>query len=76
MSREKYMSPGKRKMLRRELYDDNPKCYWCGNPMILNPIPDSWEREYMPTIEHLVPRREGGDNSRENIRLVHKRCNR
>ncbi len=28
-----------------------------------------------PTVEHIIPKEHGGDDSLENLRLVHRRCN-
>lgn len=35
----------------------------------------SGKHPFGPVVHHLVDRQDGGDNSRENLRLAHQRCN-
>lgn len=51
-----------RKALLRKYGD---LCHWCKRRM----------KEQSMSIEHLVPLALGGDNSWENLRLAHVRCN-
>lgn len=53
----------------RERYGDN--CHWCGKPMDF----EAKDEPLSATIEHLIPRSEGGVNAQHNLRLAHKRCN-
>lgn len=59
----------KHKAALRELYGDC--CHWCGGVMDFSGI----DYDECATLEHLVPRSEGGTNERSNLRLAHKRCN-
>ena len=55
----------------------NAGCYWCGRGMILVPAHgDKRQIENMATIEHLVPRSQGGGDDPGNLALAHKKCNR
>jgi 5-methylcytosine-specific restriction endonuclease McrA len=40
-------------------------CHWCGEDISDDEL----------TLEHLLPRREGGGNRIENLALAHRRCN-
>lgn len=66
------MRKSKRRKFRDRMFIKDPFCYWCGEWMILYNHQDHGE---MATIEHLVPRSAGGSDKPENLRLVHKRCN-
>lgn len=55
--------------LLREWYGDN--CHWCGKPMDF----EAKDAPASATIEHLIPRCEGGRNALFNLRLAHSRCN-
>lgn len=71
--RPKKLSTWNRESVRghlRAMYGDN--CHWCGELMRFNASPN---HDRFPTIEHLVPRSEGGSNQMENLRLACKRCN-
>ena len=45
-------------------------CHLCGDP-----IDPSAKGGHQPTIDHLIPRSEGGSNAQENLKLAHRRCN-
>lgn len=62
-----------RMAFRLKIFTENPYCHWCDKRMILNPEPD--EVEEMATIEHLIPKSEGGTDEESNLRLCHKKCN-
>lgn len=62
----------KRMTFRATEYIKNPFCFWCGEWMLLFTM----NIEDMATIEHLTPRSKGGSDKQNNLRLVHKRCNR
>ncbi len=65
---EKVRRPGRTKtvLLRKALLKRHGnRCHWCKRPMARGSI----------SIEHLVPLALGGDNSWENLRLAHVRCN-
>lgn len=46
-------------------------CHWCGKPMSFETSDDPRSA----TIEHVVPKSEGGANEQSNLRLAHKLCN-
>jgi 5-methylcytosine-specific restriction endonuclease McrA len=48
-----------------ELFGNPTRCYWCGCTL---------SREQI-TLDHLMPRSEGGSNSLENLRLTCFSCN-
>lgn len=65
---EKVRRPGRTKtaVLRKALLKRHGSlCHWCRRPMARGDI----------STEHLVPLALGGDNSWENLRLAHVRCN-
>lgn len=43
---------------------DGNICFWCGNII----------RRNEATIDHIIPRKQGGSNNLENLRLVHNCC--
>jgi 5-methylcytosine-specific restriction endonuclease McrA len=51
---------------------DGWRCHLCGKK-----VPDrSYRaRDKDPTIDHIIPRSEGGDHTRANVALAHNRCN-
>lgn len=67
------LSRSQRMKFRYEEFLKNPYCFHCGNRMILNPEPE--EVEDMATIEHLIQPLLGGSDFPDNLRLVHKKCN-
>lgn len=57
----------KRKRIVAELIDrDGGSCHWCGIALTAGDT----------TIEHLEPLRNGGSNDLDNLKLVHRSCNR
>ncbi|MFD4858939.1 HNH endonuclease [Streptomyces atratus] len=51
---------------------DRGRCGLCGGPVLMAakvPHPKA------PTIDHVVPVSEGGDDTRANVQLAHFRCN-
>jgi 5-methylcytosine-specific restriction endonuclease McrA len=52
-----------------ERHGDN--CHWCGKPMDF----ETRDEPLSATIEHLIPKSEGGPNAQTNLRLAHKLCN-
>lgn len=53
----------------RERHGD--ACHWCGKPMCF----EDRDGPLAATIEHLIPRADGGSNKQFNLRLAHRRCN-
>lgn len=53
----------------RDRYGDD--CHWCGKPLCF----ETKEEPLSATIEHLVPKFEGGTNEQTNLRLAHSECN-
>lgn len=65
------MSDRKAKMRARLFERDGNKCHLCGLPMsIYHP-----NHPLGATIDHLIPRSQGGNNDISNLKLAHKRCN-
>lgn len=46
-------------------------CCWCGGPLDFTTL----NKDTSASIEHLIPRSEGGDNATKNLRLSHAACN-
>lgn len=72
MSKNGYLTRSQRKKIRSLLFKQNPLCFHCGLKMSLR---HSNNRENLATLEHIIPRRDGGDDEMDNLALVHKRCN-
>jgi 5-methylcytosine-specific restriction endonuclease McrA len=51
-------------------YYDSRTCPYCGDPIAL----DGFDGD-SPSIDHKVPLTDGGDNSPDNLVLVHAKCN-
>lgn len=65
-----------RRLLRRLLRKrDGDLCCWCQEPMNFEIEAGSHWRPDFPTIEHIIPRRDGGSDGFDNLALAHKRCN-
>lgn len=63
---------GKRRKLVRLLVRDGFNCHICKEPLNLraeNNAPDQ------PSIDHVLPRSEGGGHELSNLRLAHRECN-
>lgn len=60
------MSPGKRKYVRRYLFQKRQKCLYCNVTLTLETA----------TIDHLVPLSKGGSNNFDNLVLACLKCNR
>ncbi|WP_432418374.1 HNH endonuclease [Aurantimicrobium minutum] len=73
----KYRGADKRKYSKRKrlfiIHRDNYKCQLCYTEVNTN-LP-SWN-ELAPEIDHIIPVHLGGDNTRNNLRLTHRVCNR
>lgn len=67
---------GGRKKARQKLLQDRPYCWWCGEDFTVSPTNNwrSWPNNF-PTIEHLLPRSEGGTEDYDNLVLACFRCN-
>ena len=63
-----------RMKIRRELFNINPFCYWCGKKMKLG-AGFNGEMNLFATIDHLIPISKGGSDDTSNLVLVHKECN-
>lgn len=50
------------------------KCCICGEEMLPYKMDKTLNRD-RATLEHLIPKRENGPNTVENVRLAHARCN-
>jgi 5-methylcytosine-specific restriction endonuclease McrA len=73
MRKARRMSAGERKAkmeTNRKLFGDN--CWLCGLPIdfdLPRLHPKAW------SLDHIVPRGNGGTNANPNIRLAHRQCN-
>jgi 5-methylcytosine-specific restriction endonuclease McrA len=69
----KYDYYTKQQIFNRDGYD----CYICGNPVDLTAPhivgQPGWET--YPHIEHVIPLALGGDDTLENVRIAHAKCN-
>jgi 5-methylcytosine-specific restriction endonuclease McrA len=64
----------------RQFKHQNGLCCWCLEPMELKMMtPEEWKRrsDYpkFATWEHLIPKAQGGTDSRHNRVLAHRVCN-
>ena len=50
---------------------DGPNCHICGGLMNF----DRPRRKTGATVDHVIPRSQGGSNDISNLKLAHKRCN-
>jgi len=65
---------------RRLVLQQRELCIWCGNPMIevsLNQLPKEMTRarSMVATLEHIVPKREGGSDKPINLAAACVTCN-
>lgn len=52
---------------------DGDCCHLCGGVIDFDRV---WPDQLSATVDHLVPRRDGGGNELANLRLAHHWCNR
>lgn len=66
--------PSSRRRLQREalLLRDGPNCYYCGN-YTTSIVPDG--HPLLRTVEHLIPRSNGGNNQLNNLVISCFTCN-
>lgn len=57
---------GRRRIVRILLARDGDRCFWCNV---------RFRGDVLPTIEHLLPRSEGGGNGLDNLALACHWCN-
>jgi 5-methylcytosine-specific restriction endonuclease McrA len=50
-------------------------CHLCGRPMD-DPKKSHWRSPGYPTIDHWTPQSKGGDDEFDNLRMMHRACNR
>lgn len=59
---------------RLAIYErDGWTCWLCGLPVDGDDDPKSGR--FYPTLDHVIPRCDGGDHSDENLRCAHRSCN-
>jgi 5-methylcytosine-specific restriction endonuclease McrA len=51
---------------------DGHCCWLCGKRFLMGAHPNHPDA---PSIDHVIEKRNGGWNSRDNLRLAHRRCN-
>jgi len=62
----------RRRLLAQIAERDGWVCHWCGLPVARGlPADDPMHA----SIDHIVPRRDGGTGARDNLRLAHHKCN-
>jgi 5-methylcytosine-specific restriction endonuclease McrA len=59
------------RVIRALLARDGSSCCHCGQPVEFDVEPNHPRRA---SLDHIVPRSEGGDNSIANLRLAHRGC--
>lgn len=65
-----WIAPG----LRAELYErDNHTCLLCFEPVDYSADPKVGD--WAPTLDHIIPRSQGGSDLPENLRTAHRWCN-
>lgn len=58
---------------RRDLYErDSWVCHLCGSGVDRDADPNS---DYAPSLDHLVPRSQGGSDDQTNLKTAHRLCN-
>jgi 5-methylcytosine-specific restriction endonuclease McrA len=63
------------KSRKRKLYrEQNGLCAICGELMV-HPQQRDFKNPNLGTIDHIIPRCQGGLTERSNLQLVHLRCN-
>lgn len=50
---------------------DGDDCYLCRGLMVFN----NTKSEDYATIDHILPRSQGGSNDLDNLKLAHRKCN-
>lgn len=66
-------APGS-KTMRFLVERDGPECHWCG-VVTVTFDPGAGRQPNARTVEHLLPRVQGGGHERENLVLACSRCN-
>lgn len=62
-----------RENIRRQLKErQGSRCALCGERMHFTGDPLS---PFYATLDHIVPRKDGGSNNRRNLQLAHRKCN-
>lgn len=67
----------KRKQRRRVFHREGGLCFYCDEPVSLNVrnVPGSPFPPYMATLDHIIPKCEGGERNEENSVCACWRCN-
>ena len=61
------------RLVRQAVYErDEWKCHLCGE--ITEPESE-WHSDWHPTLDHVIPRSKGGDDSVDNLKTCHRWCN-
>lgn len=63
---------GKRRRLIKLLRRDGFNCHICKKPLNLRAEYNAWDQ---PSLDHIIPRSEGGSHKLENLKLAHRMCN-
>lgn len=68
MSRLHKKSKYWRRRTRKQLFCEDPTCFWCGEDVSLE-YGENWAY-----IEHILPLCMGGTNDESNLALTHYKC--
>ena len=79
------MSNQRRKIFRKKLLKSNPYCCYCNHRLVdwcvsLNKFQKkcqgkTWLSKWHATLEHIIPRSQGGKNVLSNLMLACRKCN-
>lgn len=58
--------------LRRQVLTEEHVCWICGSDVFYT---NTRNHPLYPTVDHVIPRRDGGPTIRANLRLAHHGCN-
>lgn len=58
--------------IRQIVIEEESDCGFCGHPVDKTL---EWPHPLSASVDHIVRRRDGGTNARDNLRLAHVRCN-
>ena len=65
LERDPPLGNGRKKRIKRELLTKDPHCHWCGAELVAATA----------TIDHVIPRDQGGSNRLDNLVIACEPCN-
>jgi 5-methylcytosine-specific restriction endonuclease McrA len=69
------MSLDSKRLVQKLIERDGNRCHYCGIEMVPNPFDGTYLQNAI-SVDHVVPRKEGGSSRLENLVLACRRCNR